>query len=189
MAHDSNSAPQALRTYTNDMSALDKHIVEPLQHQKDDDRFKTDPRVASFLGDALQTFERHVNELQPHVERFGGGAGKVVKEAVAGALGVAAGVYDKVRKDPVSRALRDDYVALNQAAISCTMLHTTALAFSDEPLAELSKNQLNELTPLIMRLTEIIPHVVIQELQDEDASVRHEAADLASKAGQEAWSK
>jgi hypothetical protein len=188
MAQDSDSVPEALRMYTNDMSALDKHIVEALERQHGDDRFQTDQRVGSFVRDSLDVFRRNVNELQPHIDRFGTGTGKVVKEAVAGALGVAAGVYDKVRKDPVSRGLRDDYVAFNHAAVSYTMLHTTALAYGDEPLAETAQNHLKALTPLIMRVYEIIPHVVVTELQDEpDAPVRREAAELALQHGREAW--
>src|SRR5690242_4261083 len=101
MPQDSNSVPDALRMYTNDLSALDKHIVEALERQHGDDRFQQDQRVASLVGDSLNLFRRHTNELQLHIDRFGSGTGKVVKEAVAGALGVAAGVYDKVRKDPV----------------------------------------------------------------------------------------
>jgi hypothetical protein len=190
MAQDSYSVPGALRLYTDDLSALNKHILEALERQHDDDRFQNDQRVSSLLRDSLDLFRRSVNELQFHIDRFGAGTGKAVKEAVAGALGVAAGVYDKVRKDLVSRGLRDDYVAFNHAAISCTMLHTTALAYGDEPLAEWTQQHLNALTPLIMRIMELIPHVVMAELQDEDdAPVRREAADLAVKHGQEAWQK
>jgi ferritin-like metal-binding protein YciE len=188
MAQDLDSVPGALRMYTNDMSALDKHIVEALEHQNGDDRFQTDQRVGSFVRDSLDVFRRNVNELQLHVDRFGAGAGKVVKEAVAGALGVAAGVYDKVRKDPVSRGLRDDYIAFNHAVISYTMLHTTALAYGDEPLAQTTQNHLKALTPLIMRVYEIIPHVVMTELQDEPGKpIQREAVDLALQHGREAW--
>jgi ferritin-like metal-binding protein YciE len=188
MAQDSDSVPGALRMYTNDMFALNKHIVEALERQHGDDRFQTDQRVGSFVGDSLDAFRRNVNELQLHIDRFGAGTGKVVKEAVAGALGVAAGVYDKVRKDPVSRGLRDDYVALNHAAISYTMLHTTALAYGDEPLAQTAQSHLKTLTPLIMRVYEIIPYAVMTELQDEpDAPVHREAADVTLQQGREAW--
>jgi ferritin-like metal-binding protein YciE len=174
--------------YTNDMSALNKHIVEALERQHGDDRFQTDQRVGSFIRDSLDVFRRNVNELQLHVDRFGAGAGKVVKEAVTGALGVAAGVYDKVRKDPVSRGLRDDYIVLNHAVISYTMLHTTALAYGDEPLAQTAQNHLKTLTPLIMRVYEIIPYAVMTELQDEpDAPVHREAADVTLQQGREAW--
>lgn len=174
--------------YANDMSALDKHIVEALERQNGDDRFQTDQRVGSFVRDSLDVFRRSVNELQLQIDRFGAGAGKAVKEAVTGALGVAAGVYDKVRKDPVSRGLRDDYVAFNHAVISYTMLHTTALAYGDEPLAQMAENHLKALTPLIMRVYEVIPHVVMTELQDEsDKPIRREAADVALEHGREAW--
>ena len=96
------------------------------------------------------------------------------KAAVATALGAFAGLYDKVRKDPVSRMLRDDYTALNMASFSYTMLHTTALAFHDEPVASLALKHLQDLTPLIMHLNEVVPHVVVKELQDEGPGHRHQ---------------
>jgi hypothetical protein len=97
--------------------------------------------------------------------------------------------YDRMRNDPVSRALRDDYVAFNLAAISRVMLHTTALAFGDQSLAELIRTQLHNLTPLIMHLTRIIPHVVVQELSDEDdvPEILPQAADLAVENAEKAW--
>ncbi|MBV9490175.1 MAG: hypothetical protein JO069_10685 [Verrucomicrobia bacterium] len=190
MENSNSSAPGALRLYTNDLSALNKHIAEALERQQGDDRVQNDQRANAVVRDSVDLFHRFINDLQLHVDRLGAGAGKAVKEAVAGALGVAAGVYDKVRKDPVSRALRDDYVAFNHAAISYTMLHTTALAYGDEPLSQLTQEHLNSLTPIIMRITEIIPHVVLAELQDEgDAPVRRDVADMAAKHGQEAWQK
>lgn len=187
MAHNSDSTPGALRQYVNDMSALDKHILEALERQYDDARVKADAKVYDFVGKSKSLFQRHGNELATHVARLGSGVGDTVKSAVTGALGAFAGLYDKVRKDPVSRMLRDDYVAFNLASISYTMLHTTALAFRDQPLADLALSQLKELTPLIIHANEIVPPAVAAELRDEpgaDTSVGAQAVQNTQRAWQ-----
>ncbi|MBV9127450.1 MAG: hypothetical protein JO117_05115 [Verrucomicrobia bacterium] len=162
-----NSEPSALRQYVNDMHALDKHILEALERQRDDERVKADPQARELIAQATALFQRHHDAMHSEAERLGGTVGSAVKEAITGVLGVFAGLYDKVRQDPVSRMLRDDYVAFNMASVSYTMLHTTALAFGDSPLANLTLQHLKELAPLIIRINEIVPNVVASELRDE----------------------
>ncbi len=135
MAHDTKSSPPALRTYVNDMVGLNKHILEAVERQVVDERVKNSPLAHGLIGHVHSTLTKQVADLEGHVATLGSETGAVVKQAITGVLGFAAGLYDKVRKDPVSRMLRDDYTALNMAAISYTMLHTTALAFHDQSVA------------------------------------------------------
>jgi len=102
-------------------------------------------------------------------------------------LGAIAGVYDKVRKDTASRALRDDYTALSLASVSYGMLHTTALGLSQGTVAELAKNNMEEINSLIMELGLAMPRVVLKELSFEGYSVDTGAADLAVKNLEETW--
>lgn len=186
MANETPSEKKALTMYVNDMHALQNHILEAVEHQYADERIKADAATYDLIGKIKSTLTHHVSDLKGETDRLGGGAIGAAKAAVATALGVVAGLYDKVRKDPVSRMLRDDYTALNMASFSYTQLHTTGLAFHDEPVAKLALQHLNDLTPLIMRLNEVVPHVVVKELQDEgpiDTSV----APTAVSNTQHAW--
>ena len=186
MANETPSEKKALTMYVNDMHALQNHILEVVEHQYADSRVKDDTTTYDLIGKIKSTVTRHVNELKGETDRLGGGAMDTAKAAVATALGAVAGLYDKVRKDPVSRMLRDDYTALNMASFSYTQLHTTALAFHDEPVAKLALGHLNDLTPLIIHLNEVVPHVAVKELQDEgpiDTSV----APTAVSNTQHAW--
>jgi hypothetical protein len=188
MSDQTESVSQALRTYVNDMIALDKHILEAVERQCEDENVKSDTQVIELVDHIRNRLGHHVSDLETHVARLGSGVGATVKQAVTSVLGVAAGLYDKVRKDPVSRMLRDDYTALNLAAISNTMLHTTALALRDQAVADTALSHLRDLVPLIMHLNEIVPYVVADELTDE-GSVNANAAPEAVSNTQAAWKR
>ena len=186
MANETPAEKGALKTYVNDMLALQKHILEAVEHQYADDRIKTDAMTYDLIGKIKSAITHHVSDLETEVARLGSGVMATAKAAVATTLGAFAGLYDKVRKDPVSRMLRDDYTALNMASFSYTQLHTTGLAFRDEPVAKLALQHLNDLTPLIMHLNEVVPHVVVKELQD-DGPIDANVAPTAVSNTQHAW--
>lgn len=179
----------ALRPYIADMAAVEKHILEALERQHKDDDIRQFPNAHQWLDRLIGVLRQHVNALEDHLESFpGGGAAHTVKEAVTGVLGAIAGVYDKVRKDTASRALRDDYTALSLATISYTMLHTTALGLRQGATAELALRQLKDLTPLLVELSQILPHIVLRELSFEGYDVETSLAQQAVRGTQEAWS-
>lgn len=179
----------ALRSYLSDMAAVEKHILEAVERQHKDDDIRQFPNAHQFLHRLVGVLQQHVSALEGHLESFpGGGAAHTVKEAVTGVLGAIAGVYDKVRKDTASRALRDDYTALSLAAISYTMLHTTALGLRQGATAELALRQLKDLTPLLVELSQILPHIVLRELSFEGYDVETGLDQQAIRNTQEAWS-
>ena len=187
MANESSSEKAALQMYVNDMHALQKHILEAVEHQYADERVKADAPTYDLIGKIKSTLTHQVNDLQGEINRLGsGGVMATAKAAVSTALGAFAGLYDKVRKDPVSRMLRDNYTALNMASFSYTQLHTTALAYRDQPAAKVALQHLQDLTPLIIHLNEVVPHVVVKELQD-DGPIDTSVAPTAVSNTQHAW--
>ena len=179
---------EALRPYIADMLAVDKHILEAVERQQKDDDIRQFPNALNLIDRLDDVLRRHVQTLETHLEGFpGGGAAGAVKSAVTGALGALAGVYDKVRKDTASRALRDDYTALSLATISYTMLHTTALGLRQGATAEIALRHLKNLTPLIMELAEVVPPVVAKELSLEGYDIETGLAQQAVRNTQEAW--
>jgi hypothetical protein len=179
---------EALRPYVADMVAVEKHILEAVERQRNDDDIKQFPDALQLVGRLESVLSRHVQALESHAQSFpGGGAASTVKQAVTGVLGAIAGVYDKVRKDTASRALRDDYTALSLASVSYGMLHTTALGLSQGTTAELAKSHLEEINSLIMELGLTLPRVVLKELSFEGYTVDTSAADRAVKNLEETW--
>jgi ferritin-like metal-binding protein YciE len=181
-------ARDILRPYVADMAAVEKHILEAIERQRNDDDVKQLPQALQLVSRLETTLKRHVDSLESHLKQFeGGGVAGTVKETVTGVLGVFAGLYDKVRKDTVSRMLRDDYTALNLAAVSLTMLHTTALAVHHQTTADLALRNLKEITPLVMELGMVIPHVVVRELAEDGRAYDAAIAQQAVRNIEQAW--
>jgi hypothetical protein len=112
-----------------------------------------------------------------------------LKKTASAVIGTLAGVYGTwLREDPVSRSLRDDYTALSLAAISYTMLHTTARGLGDTRVAEMALRHLCDLTPLIVDLSKSIPVVLTEELTAEGRILYPEEARKALEETHRAWS-
>ncbi|HKH48156.1 MAG TPA: hypothetical protein VKM72_26150 [Thermoanaerobaculia bacterium] len=180
---------EALRPYIADMAAVEKHILEALERQHKDDNIRQFPTAHQLIDRLQGVLRQHISTLEGHLEAFPGGTtAHTVKEAVTGVLGAIAGVYDKVRKDTASRALRDDYTALSLATISYTMLHTTALGLRQGATAELAVRHLKDLTPVLVELSQIVPQIVLRELSFEGYDIEMGLAENAVRNTQEAWS-
>jgi hypothetical protein len=179
---------EILRPYLADMSAVITHIQEAVERQCKDDDFKTVPQALDLVNRLDTVLRRQMQQLDSHLESFpGGGVSGAVKNTVTGVLGVFAGLYDKVRTETASRGLRDDYTALNLAAISYTMLHTSALALSESTTADLALRGLKELAPLIMQIVEVVPHAVVSELAKEGKTADATTVQRVIRETQEAW--
>lgn len=179
---------EEIRPYVADMAAVERHILEALERQHKDDTFKDYPNALGFIDRLAVLLKTHVESWETHLGSLpGGGVAATIKETVTGVAGGLAGVYDKVRKDKVSRALRDDYTALSLAAISLTMLHSTALGLRQGTTAEIALRNLKELTPLIVELSQIVPAVVLKELSFEGHDIDFSLSPQAVRDTHEAW--
>ncbi len=188
MKNDKTDTREDLRPYVADMSAVITHIQQAVERQKNDDDFKKVPQALDVATKLDTVLKRQMQILESHLEKFpAGGVAGAVKNTVTGVLGVFAGLYDKVRTETASRGLRDDYTALNLAAISYTMLHTSALALGESATAELALSGLKELTPLIMQITEAVPYAVVRELTADGKSYDASIVQRAIKSTQDAW--
>ncbi|MDX1421036.1 MAG: hypothetical protein R3181_13810 [Rubricoccaceae bacterium] len=179
-----------INDYVTDMAAVEKHILEAVERQVSTQETKAFPEALAVLNDVKTTLSRHISALEGYNASTDGGDFKeVLKEAVTGALGVAAGIYDKIRQeDQVSRMVRDTYTALGLAVISYHMLYTTALGLKEEPLAQLALSHLKDLSPLVVDLSKTVCLVVAHELSKEDKLIDPAVGQEAVRKTQEAWS-
>lgn len=176
-----------LQQYVSDMLAVERHMLPAFENQTKDDRFAKYPEAQRLVNRIESTINSHINGLKQHLESLGGDAASPVKSAVTAILGVAASVIENMRTDPISKNLRDDYTVLNLAAVSYTMLHTTGHALMDERTAALAASYLEDYTPLITEINEVIPEVVVSELRDETETIDPMAAPQAVQRTQQAW--
>ena len=184
----SSTHTENLRMYVNDMLALEREIHDAVKRQQDDANIQKNPDTLALVRRLHAGAHGRLHTMHQLAEELGGGAGAAVKEAVAAATGTLAGLYGMVRKHPVSRMLRDDYVALSLGATAYSMLYTTAVAVRNSQVAAVAQQHLRELTPLVVDISEHLPTVVVRELAEDDSDVDMNAAGLGQKATLEAWS-
>lgn len=178
---------ETIQHYVSDMLATEKHIHEAIKRQADDESVKQLPAASQLVTQIAMVLQSHINQLEQHLEKLGGSS-TGLKDAVTSTLGVMAGLYDKVRSKQASRMLRDDYTALSLAAISYTMLHTTALALNDSKTADVALHNLKDITPFITQISQVIPQVVTRELSEDHANLSMSSGQEATRNTQAAWS-
>ena len=177
----------SLQTYVSDMLALERHIDQPLKAQlgmQDADRY---PEAKAAISQMFALCENHVTALTACLAELGGHETSAIKSAWSTLLGFSAAAIDSARKTKVSKSLRDDYTALNLAAISYTMLHATAVGLGNQTVAELAKRHLADYARCVMQIAQIMPTVVLAELQDDGETVVTGAAETIRQQTNEIW--
>ena len=182
---------EIINSYVTDMAAVETHILQAIERQLDSDETAKYPDATRVLTSLKSALTNHKASLEAYNERTeGGGIKEAVKEALFGALGVAAGFYDLIRpNDTVSRMIRDTYTATSLAAISYHMLYTTALGLKNEEVASMALKNLGDLTGIIGELSEVVCTVVAAELAAEDKLVDASVGAKAVEETQKAWRK
>ncbi|HEY8656923.1 MAG TPA: DUF892 family protein [Candidatus Limnocylindria bacterium] len=177
---------ETITKYLGDMKSVVSHVYEAMERQKDE--FMDQPDVSQTIARIALGLKGQGDDIELRQKGLGGSPTQPVKEAVAGAAGVLAGLYNKVRTEGAAKGLRDDHVALNLAIVSYSTLHTTAVAFGDLKTAELAKNGLTECAKFAMDVQKLLPGVVLRELQDGDfGTLDAGAPQQTSAAMRSAW--
>jgi len=87
----------------------------------------------------------------------------------------------------VSKILREVYSELNLISISNTQLHTAGLALKSEEVALMALKHVQNITPLIVSLGELIPEILTQELNQEASEIDKSASQTAIDNIRKAW--
>jgi ferritin-like metal-binding protein YciE len=170
-----------LQKYVSDMVALESHIYQAIDKQVKENI--DEPDVKMRFQTFAKTLEAHQSTLADRLKALGGAANSPVKEGVAAALGIAAGVIDKFRSEEVSKDFRDDFTALCLSLISYQMLYTTAVALGDRQTADLAATNVKDNAQFVNYIQQILPQVVVSELKKNhevsvDASAVEETKNL-----------
>jgi len=157
---------ETITKYLGDMKSVVSHVHTAMERQKDE--FKDKPDVAQTIARIALSLKRQDDALGARLEALGGSPTHPVKEVVSDALGIVAGLYNKVRTEGAAKGLRDDHVALNLVYMSYVTLHTTAVALGDSETAGLAKRSLVEVAKFVTDIDHLVPPTVLTELQDGD---------------------
>ena len=162
MSERTEQTNRTLADWVSDIVTVESHIEEALDRQLE---LKPGSQATK---DMIQKFHDSVRDSKHRAvefeKSFGEGSGNRVIEKGGELLGKAAGLVDKVRKDSVTKALRDDYVAFNLAAVSYTLLHITAHALADEKTMAFAEQGLITYADLVQDVNRIIPQATIDDL-------------------------
>ena len=153
---------QTVADYVGDMVALESHIEEALDRQLKET--KDDPEALAAVQRFHDMVKQHRDSLKSLQDEVGSTAGNPIIAAGSTLLGKAAGAIDLVRTEGISKSLRDDYAAFSLAAISYSMLHTTALSLGNRKVADVAERYLTDYAGAIERINEVMPGVVEREL-------------------------
>lgn len=176
----------ALHKHVSDMVALADHILEAVSIQLDWEEIQRLPEARQCLEQTRAVLRAQKAQLEAYLAGAGDDA-SLLKKAVTTITGMAAGLYGKVREHTGSRILRDDYTALNLASVSCTMLHTTALAYGERVLADLAALHFEEIATLIVGLADVLPEVVAREIEGADGNLVNTAIEATHYLNRRVW--
>ena len=176
---------EKLTTYTTDLLNFNKHFLNVIRSQKTSDTLKNSKAV-DLLHNIDIALTNQINELEKFDDVIEESRFEFFKEKAATLFGTIAGNIDSLRKDPVSKILRDDYTALSMLSSGYTMLYTAALVNEKEQLATFAKSALERTAQLIAETNKIMPFVVAEELCDSGTDI-NSIAEKALNETQMAW--
>jgi ferritin-like metal-binding protein YciE len=176
---------KTLADYLGDLINVESHIEAALDHQKNET--KDDPTAGPLVQQFHDMVKSQRDALKAIQSEKGSTAGNPVSEIGSAILGKVAGAINMVRTEGVSKALRDDYVAFNLAAMSYTMMFTTATALGDSQLADIAKRHLTSYAEAIQKINHAIPDVVVRELTKDNHDVQSGAAQTTLTVVDKAW--
>jgi hypothetical protein len=108
---------------------------------------------------------------------------------LAAITGVMSGLTMMARQHALSRMVRDNTVAMNLATVSYSMLLTLALALEHKRCEELAVSALTDCPKFVLKLTDLLPHVLVEELSDDAPVPNAMAAPEALAITREAWNR
>ncbi len=167
-----------LNKHVQEMLVVEQHIHDEVaQHRRTDD-FSSLPDIADLALAVERALSQHVSVLENYMEGMGGHGTGRFRRAVTNASTAFSGLFARLREHGPSRFVRDTYTALNLAAITYEMLHTSALAHHDRHLSQIAIAHLHDVTGLIVECSRLMPHAVAREVAEHeggDAGIAGEA--------------
>lgn len=152
-----------LGTHLADLNALVNHFTSVVEEQ-------IEKAGRDGIRDSLELHQRvlvmlknHSAAIKQQTELHSGNLEIGAKEMLTSFLGTAAGLYNKFRDYPETRALRDNYCALSLLAASLTSLKTYGLMCGNETVSKMAYDMLAEVCPLIVEISHSMVAVVARE--------------------------
>jgi len=184
MASDPTPNQPAIADSISDVVSLERHFEDVLDLQITIDAA---PAIISTIHDTVHDSRMRAEDFR---ESYSDSPAMSVLKQDLDLLGKAISLIESVRKETISNSLRNDFVACNLAAVSYSMLHTTAIALENEDVAAFAAEGLRTYARLITEIGIALPSAVVRELVGTSGaeSIDANAAAIATSQQQGLWS-
>ena len=184
------SVNEILGGYASDLLELQRHIMDMLKDQAEEEYVARYPAAQQLVTRAQDTVLRHINDLEGALESLDEDGSSWLKKAMgATAKSVMGMVAGDSGSEECSKVLRNIYVAGDAAALGSLMLYTTAAGFKTPRIEEMSARHFDELAILARETWELIPEIVINEFADEGYAVDRSVIDEVNQRVQQTWAQ
>ncbi len=153
--------------YVEDLHSLVSHGLQPFSLQLAESALKDHPEAKPTIEQFRATLQQHEALLDQRMHALGTSPTTLVQDTAAAVAGFAAGLYNHVRTEAVSKSLRDDYAFLSMCNVSWLMLLTTARSLGDHETEELAEQGYRDTARMAMEIDRLLPRLVFQELQQD----------------------
>lgn len=188
-----NNLDEHLKQYIREQIALEEHLSTVIEQQISEVSETEFADAKNVLIQTREVLERHFIPLNALLDKLEKDTATALAITVSSnGSGNSNGLHHhpgetEQRSKRISTILRDDYSALNLVAISNTLLHTTALALNCQEVAAIALSHLQNLTPLVVKIGQLVPEVVARELRTQSPEIDLAIAQIALKNTQLAW--
>jgi len=159
-----------------------------VKDQSDQEAVRRYPEVQQLVARIQDTVGQHFTELEQGLESLGGEKSWLLKQAMGRVAETAMGMATRAEgSEKCSKVLRNNYVALDAAALGSLMLYATAAAFNNDRIGEISERHFNELSKLAVEIREMIPEIVVKEFADQGYAVNNGVTEEVNQKAQQAW--
>jgi DNA-binding ferritin-like protein len=183
-----DQARKLIAKYIEDMHSLVSHGLQPIRRQLGESQMNDHPEARAAVQEFETVLQRHVDTLGQRLESVGTSPTTAVQDAAAAVAGIVAGFYNQVRSEAASKSIRDDYTFFSHCAVSWLMLATTAKSLGDHDTEELAEEGYRDVARLIMRIDDLMPTLVVQELQQDKLAAQN-VTDWARRIVSGAWQR
>lgn len=180
----------AVRKHVGNQLSLEKQILEAVERQRQVDKLRESLEANKMVIEVERVLKAHIIALEQLTSEYGEDAATAVKKAVSEVFGFITGVYEKMRSQVVSRIIRDDYAALSLSAMGYTALHTFGLVANEKRIADLALQHLEDITPLIVNMSKVLPVIVAKEVGEEiGLAIDNDVAETAVRNTHSKWNR
>lgn len=170
-----------LGNYLAEQVALEERVYKEVEQQLASLNGEDYADVNDLLSGIKEVLAKHFARLNGELDRLEENAHVDVTGLGSNAWEVVSEESAKWKRTLASQMLRDDYIALNAAAMGNTVLHTAALAANSKVVADVALEHLANLTSFLVQMHELAPKVVARELSREFPGIEAAVGEIAAR--------